>query len=172
MKLTRTFAASTVAATAVVALGAPALAAPPTPSTFAQVVGTVKIDPTDPSVAYVLARYRCTVADPETDPAHLCVSVKQNQQGTVDPAISAPESGWGGTAYAWEDSHRNPVTCDGKTHTQRFTVDQVEGKDAWASLSKGQAWVQFCLFDDTTPKGDGQTDFGEPVSSMVWAFVH
>ena len=37
---------------------------------------------------------------------------------------------------------------------------------------KGVAWVQFCLFDDTTPQGDGETDFGQPVSSMVWANVH
>ena len=52
------------------------------------------------------------------------------------------------------------------------TVDQIEGKSAWDTLTKGKAWVQFCLFDDTTPKGDGQTTFGEPVSSMVWAQVH
>jgi hypothetical protein len=32
--------------------------------------------------------------------------------------------------------------------------------------------VQFCLFDDTTPKGNGTTDFGEPVSSMHWKYVH
>ena len=76
-------------------------------------------------------------------------------------------------AKRWSDSHRNPVVCDGKTHTSRFTVDQVEGKAGlYGTLVKGKAWVQFCLFDDTTPKGDGQTDFGQPVSSMVWKNIH
>jgi hypothetical protein len=32
--------------------------------------------------------------------------------------------------------------------------------------------VQFCLFDDTTPRGNGEDDFGEPVSSMVWTHVN
>jgi len=141
--------------------------------TTAKVVGTVKIDPTDPSVAYVLAQYRCTIANPTTHPGHLWVSVKQNNSGTVDSAVSAEESGFGtGAATRWEDSHRNDITCDGKTHTERFTVDQLEGKSSFGTLVKGQAWVQFCLFDDTTPQGDGGNDFGEPVSSMVWTNVN
>ena len=62
-------------------------------------------------------------------------------------------------------------TCDGKNHVARFSVDQLEGKQSYGSLVKGTAWVQFCLFDDTTPKGDGETDFGQPVSSTVWVNV-
>jgi hypothetical protein len=142
------------------------------PATSAKVVGTVKIDAKDPSVAYVLAQYRCTVADPIGNPSHLWVSVKQNDAGTRSAAVSAEGSGGSGAATRWEDSHRNPVTCDGKTHTSRFTVDQVEGKANYKTLTKGLAWVQFCLFDDTTPKGNGTTDFGQPVSSMVWKHVH
>ena len=140
--------------------------------TTAKVVGTVKIDKADPTVAHVLAQYRCTIADPQANPGHLWVSVKQNDKGKVDPAIAAEGSGSSGTATRWEDSHRNAIKCDGKTHTERFTVDQVEGKSGYKTLTKGSAWVQFCLFDDTTPKGDGVTDFGQPVSSMVWARVH
>jgi hypothetical protein len=149
-------------------------AAPKPPTTKAKVVGTVKIDKNDPSIGYVLAQYRCTVkADPVNDPAHLWVSVKQSESGKKDAAIEAEGSGGGQVAKRWSDSHRNPVVCDGKTHTSRFTVDQVEGKaGAYGTLVKGKAWVQFCLFDDTTPKGDGQTDFGQPVSSMVWKNIH
>jgi len=162
-----------LATTAVVVAG-PALSAGAAGrghGTTAKVVGTVKIDRSDPSVAHVLAQYRCTIADPVGNPGHLWVSVKQNDTGTKDPALAAEGSGGSGTATRWEDSHRNPVTCDGKTHTERFTVDQVEVA-GYKTLTKGVAWVQFCLFDDTTPKGNGTTDFGQPVSSMVWKHVH
>jgi hypothetical protein len=142
-------------------------------TTSAKVVGTVKIDAADPTVAYVLAQYRCTIADPLNHPGHLWVSVKQNDAGTVDSAVSGEGSGFfTGAATRWEDSHRNDITCDGKNHTERFTVDQVEGKSRFGTLVKGDAWVQFCLFDDTTPQGDGESDFGQPVSSMVWTHVH
>jgi hypothetical protein len=142
------------------------------PATSAKVVGTVKIDKEHPRVAYVLAQYRCTVKDKKNDPAHLWVSVKQNNGGTRDPAIAAEGSGGSGVATRWLDSHRNTVICDGKNRVKRFTVDQVEGKSGYKKLIKGLAWVQFCLFDDTTPKGDGVTDFGQPVSSIVWKRVH
>ncbi len=163
-----------VVATGVLTVGsaAPAGAAGRGHGTTAKVVGTVKIDSSDPSVAHVLAQYRCTIADPQANPGHLWVSVKQNDKGKVDPALAAEGSGASGTATRWEDSHRNAINCNGKTHTSRFTVDQVEGKSGYKTLIKGSAWVQFCLFDDTTPKGDGVTDFGQPVSSMVWARVH
>jgi len=86
--------------------------------------------------------------------------------------IEAPIDESIGFAARWEDSHRNPIQCDGKNHVARFTVDQLEDKSAYGTLVKGKAWVQFCLFDDTTPQGNGTTDFGQPVSSMVWANVH
>jgi hypothetical protein len=157
---------------ALVAGSASPVAAAKRPATTAKVVGTVKIDKHRPGVAHVLAQYRCTVKNPTKDPAHLWVSVKQNDAGTRDPAVRAEGSGSSGAATRWQDSHRNPVRCDGKTHTERFAVDQVEGKDGYKTLIKGRAWVQFCLFDDTTPKGDGVTDFGEPVSSNKWRRVH
>jgi hypothetical protein len=133
--------------------------------TTAKVVGTVKIDKADPSVAHVLAQYRCTIADPVNKPGHLWVSVKQNDAGKKDPALEGAGAGETGVATRWEDSHRNAVNCNGKTHTARFTVDQVEGKAGYKTLIKGVAYVQFCLFDDTTP-GD------VPVSSLVWKHVH
>ena len=158
--------------TAALVVGPASAGAAKRPATSAKVVGTVKIDKADPSVAHVLAQYRCTVADPVKNAPHLWVSVKQNDAGTRDPAVAAEGSGSSGAATRWEDSHRNLITCDSKTHTTRFTVDQVEEKTGYKTLVKGLAWVQFCLFDDTTPKGDGVTDFGQPVSSMVWKHVH
>ena len=172
MKFSRVIVAAAMTTTSLMSVAGSAHAAPEPGATTAEVVGTVKIDRDNPDVAYVLARYRCTVADPENNPAHLWVSVKQNESRTADPAVAAPHAGWGGGVHAWRDSHRNPVNCDGKMHTERFAVDEVEGKQAWDALAKGKGWVQFCLFDDTTPKGDGETDFGQPVSSMVWANVH
>jgi hypothetical protein len=171
MDTRRIVAGASIMALALVTMSGPAGAASKK-ATSAKVVGTVKIDRADPSVAHVLAQYRCTIADPVNHPGHLWVSVKQNDAGTVDPKVSEEGSGFGGTATRWEDSHRNEIRCDGKNHTERFDVDQVEGKQSYKTLTPGSAWVQFCLFDDTTPQGDGQTDFGQPVSSMVWVGVH
>ena len=178
MQIRRLLAGATITATALMMVAGTASATPahrPAPKplpTTAHVIGTVKIDKNDPSVAYVRAAYSCRVADPVGDPAHLWVSVKQNDAGRFDRALEEEGSGGSMTATRWEDSHRNPVTCDGRHHIGKFTVDQIEGKQSYKTLKTGWAWVQFCLFDDTTPKGNGTTDFGEPVSSMLWKYVH
>jgi hypothetical protein len=172
MQIRRLVAGAAVLATSLGTVGALATRASASPqrSTSAKVVGTVKIDPSDPSVAYVLAQYSCTAVN---ESAELWVSVKQSATGAFDPAVAGESSGFGGIAARWEDSHRNAINCDGKNHVERFTVDQVEGKAGqWGTLTKGVGWVQFCLFDDTTPRGNGEDDFGEPVSSMVWTHVN
>jgi len=169
MNLRRALVGLAVPGIALGLMAAPA-AAKKAPTTSSKVVGTVHI--TGAGVAEVQAQYTCTIADPVNHPGHLWVSVKQNAAGTEDAAVAGEGSGFGGIAARWEDSHRNPIQCDGKNHVARFTVDQVEDKSAYGALVKGQAWVQFCLFDDTTPQGNGTTDFGQPVSSMVWANVH
>jgi hypothetical protein len=84
----------------------------------AQIIGTAKIDPSDPRVATVHARYVCS------GQGHLWVSVKQTADRTADPRLS--QEGSSAISTAWSDSHRNPVTCDGKWHAEKFTVDQVE----------------------------------------------
>jgi hypothetical protein len=172
MKVRRTLAGAGIAALTVLSLAGPAAAQPAPKPTFDKLVGIVKIDPKDPGVATLHAIYRCSVADPVADPPHLWVSAKQNDAGTQDPALEQEGSGFGGTATRWEDSHRNVPNCDGRIHVGRFTVDQVEDKSGYGTLTDGKAWVQFCLFDDTTPKGDGVTDFGQPVSDMQWVNVH
>ena len=140
------------ALTLAAAVPATASAAPDTRS-FSQVVGTVQVDPADPTRAVVLARYRCT------GEAHLWVSVKQTADRTADPRLA--QEGSSSISAAWSDSHRNLVTCDGKIHVDRFAVDQLE--PLWGSqepkstvfepLATGVGYVQFCLYDETTGEG-------------------
>ena len=147
--------ATAALAAASAAVAGPASAAAPaakgdadTPKTFARLAGHVTVDPKDPTVGYVKAVYRCY------GQGGLWVSVKQTADRSRDPRLQAPESS--SISAAWSDSHRNPVTCDGKTHEQVFTVDQLEPSwsppaphksDVYKPLANGWAWVQFCLFD-------------------------
>jgi hypothetical protein len=141
-----------LAATSVLALAAPAAAAPK-PAFEADVVGVVRIDPTDPEVAEVKVRYRCAAgAD-----LGLWVSVKQTADRSADPRLS--QEGSSRTSAAWSDSHRNAFTCDGRTRVGTFEVDQEEpwyvpgeARPAQGPLAEGEAYVQFCL---TGPGGEG-----------------
>jgi len=125
--------------------------------TSAQVVGVVRIDPTDPSLAQVTARYSCQPGAPgSTAAAHLFVSVKQNADRTADPAVATEGAGFGGLVAAWSQSHpTDQVVCDGKVHVQTFTVHQGLDEESgfptgYGELAKGWGYVQFCLFG-----GDG-----------------
>jgi len=129
-----------LAATALI-VAAPASAKQPAESfTFgdADVIGPVHIRG---DVAQVHARYSCSVGN------HIWVSVKQNDDATVDPDVSAEGAGFGGAATAWWQSHRGSFTCDGKRHTAWFTVDTVE-PGSRGQLQKGWGWVQFCVTTD------------------------
>ena len=135
-----------------VAVPATASAAPST-SSFSQVIGSVRIDPTDPTHATVQARYRCT------GEAHLWVSVKQTADRSADPRLM--EEGSSAISAAWSDSHRNPISCDSKILVGWFDVDQEEplwGSEApkstvYGPLAKGVGYVQFCLYDELTGEG-------------------
>jgi hypothetical protein len=136
------------AAAAVVsaAFAAPASAGHTPQPTWAQVVGPVKIDKKDPTVAYIKAKYRCT------GEGSLWISVKQTAARDKDPALMG--EGSSAISAAWSMSHRNAVTCDGKAHFGHFVVDQVETHQfgiPYAPLMKGWGWVQFCLFDANYP---------------------
>jgi hypothetical protein len=105
-----------------------------------QVIGNVRIDPDDATVATVDARYICEGGEG----AHVWVSVKQAASRRPEQWLT--EEGSGGQAMAegaWSHSHRNTVTCDGTWRVGTFTVDQIE----WGggTLRQGQAWVQFCV---------------------------
>lgn len=125
--------------------------------TDAQVVGTVRIDSNDPTVAYVTARYSCQPGAPgSTAAAHLFVSVKQSADRDTDPAVLAEGAGFGHGVAAWSQSHPTAqVVCDGKVHVQTFTVHQGADEDSglptgYGELARGWGYVQFCLFG-----GDG-----------------
>lgn len=132
-------------------LGAVAHAAPaPAPVNTATVISHVTIDKSDPSVGYVQARYTC---QPQVD--HLWVSVKQNAGATADPELAQEGSGFEHGATTWLQSHPVNMQCDGKNHVQTFRVDTTE-YSPWAGetvgygqLSRGQAYVQFCLVSTT-----------------------
>ena len=125
--------------------------------TSAQVVGVVRIDSTDPTIAQVTARYSCQPGAPgSTAAAHLFVSVKQNADRTADPAVATEGAGFGGLVAAWSQSHpTDQVVCDGKVHVQAFEVHQGLDEESgfptgYGALAKGWGYVQFCLFG-----GDG-----------------
>jgi hypothetical protein len=86
--------------------------------------------------ATLKARYFCDKGDT------LWISAKQTKSGERDKALKA--EGSSAVAHTWLQSHRNPITCDGSKHTQRFTLDKVE-QGSKGHLVKGQAWVQFCI---------------------------
>ena len=136
----RTIVTTAALVTAAVALNGGVAAAAPAGKLDAQVIGNIRIDANDPTVAYVTARYICEGGDG----AHVWVSVKQAESGLPEQWLT--EEGSGGRAAeegAWSHSHRNSVVCDGHWHVATFTVDQEEWGDG--DLRQGQAWVQFCV---------------------------
>ncbi len=86
--------------------------------------------------ATLKVKYSCSEGDA------LWVSAKQTATGEKDKALK--KEGWSETSAAWLQSHRNPFTCDGDTHTEKFTIDKVEDGSK-GKLVKGEAWVQFCV---------------------------
>jgi hypothetical protein len=117
----------------------------------ADVIGPVHIRG---DVAKVHARYSCDVGN------HIWTSAKQNAAATIDPAVAAEGSGFGGAATAWWQSHRGDFVCDGKRHVGWFEVDLVE-PGSRGQLKPGWAWVQFCV----------TTDEGLSAVRMEWARV-
>ena len=159
-----------VAALAVASIAAGGVASAKSPSTFAQVISVKK---TGPTTAVVRAQYRCTSESGE--PGHLWVSIKQTGDRKADPALMgegsselAIESGG-----VWSDSHRDLAICDGKLHVGNFPVDQLELDFVPfnGTVSKGWAWVQFCLFDDNYPLPTDPNDFGNPFSNSVFRYI-
>jgi hypothetical protein len=130
-----------VFALATVALAACAVAglASATPTkTDAQILGNVRIDPSDSTVGYVTARYICNGGPG----AHLWVSVKQTADRSPDNALKG--EGSSALSAGWSQSHPENVTCDGRWHTQTFRVSHDEY--GFGSLAPGQGYVEFCLF--------------------------
>jgi hypothetical protein len=147
------FSAAMLVATALAVIATSVAWADPTSShsggAFANQTGVVRIDPNDPSVAYVSGRYNCPTGE-----AHLFVSVKQVAGGTPDSRLKGEGSSQltldGG---AWLFRHPAPptFTCDGTWHTGTWRIDSdhsapndPDGYGGWGSLVPGQVYVQFC----------------------------
>src|SRR3954470_13923313 len=105
--------------------------------------GVVRIDPNDPSVAYVTGRYACPAS---SEPAHLFVSVKQEAGGRPDSALKLEGSSSltfpGG---GWLERHpaASEFTCDGAWHTGTWRI-AASSEYGHGSLVPGTVYVQFC----------------------------
>ena len=101
--------------------------------------GYVHIDPSDPGVAWVTARYSCPAGE-----ASLFVSVKQVADGRPDPRLK--EEGSSAISNGWLERHPAPgeFTCDGTWHTDTFRIDAVT-EYGFGTLVPGQVYLQFCL---------------------------
>ena len=127
----------TAAAVAALALGvapATAPAAAPKPAKTAKAIG--KVHRTSKSTAELKVRYSCKSG------TTLWISLKQSKSGKKDNRLK--KEGSSKHAHTWLQSHRNTVTCDGKSHTKTFTVDKVE-PGSKGRLKAGRAWWQFCI---------------------------
>jgi hypothetical protein len=156
-------AVAVLAAATILGSAAPALAATHAPhgnaaphESSAKLISVVH--QTGAGTAEVKARYTC-IGEPEQ--LHLWVSVKQTADRTADPALAI--EGSSGVSAAWSQSHSGVLTCDGKMHVDWFSVDQTE--QGFGTLARGMAWVQFCMFDATTPEPAG------PISDMEFMRV-
>ena len=151
--------AATTGAIALVMVGAPTVAAPAAyhDPEVAWTGGNVQVSP-DGSTVHVLGKYRCWGG---TTGTHLWVSVKQG------PRLSEPDQTGSSYADAWYDTNWNfensetglTVDCDGHWHVTRAVLKNVFGE-----LHDGTAYIQFCLFDnssteDNFPQGFAQ-DYG------------
>jgi hypothetical protein len=144
---------------AAAALLLPAAAEAKQPTFSAKLLGTVQMA-ADGKSATVQAQYRCT-GEP-----HLWVSVKQMADGKRDPRFTPEAEGTSAIADTYVQTHPvDALDCDGRTHVDKFVVDQTEPAMDWSTgqpvpipgkfvgkgtLVKGDAWVQFCV---TTEQG-------------------
>jgi hypothetical protein len=103
-------------------------------------IGVVRIDPNDPSVAYVTGRYTCPAS---SEPAHLFVSVKQVANGRPDPALKLEGSSQ--ISSGWLERHPAPseFTCDGSWHVGTWQI-AASSEYGHGSIVPGTVYVQFC----------------------------
>jgi hypothetical protein len=143
--------AATLVAAAMAVIGTSVASADPTSShsggANANQTGVVRIDPTNPQVAYVSGRYSC----PSGSEAHLFVSVKQVADGKPDSRLKQDESSQ--FSSAWLERHFDTQpTCDGAWHTGTWritndTSDRDYEYGRGGGLIPGTVYVQFCWDD-------------------------
>jgi hypothetical protein len=149
------FLSAALAAAAVGVVATSVALADPTSShsggAFANQIGNVKIDPNDPTVAYVTGNYNCPASP---GGAHLFVSVKQVAGGKPDSGLKGEGSSQltlNGGAWLFRHPAQSTFTCDDTWHTGTWRIDSdhstpgdPDGYGGWGSLVPGQVYVQFC----------------------------
>jgi hypothetical protein len=111
----------------------------PPPAKTAKPLGSVKR--VSKKAATLKVKYSCKTG------SVLWISLKQAKGGKKNKALKA--EGSSKVSAAWLQSHRNKITCDGKSHTKKFKVDKVE-PGSKGKLVKGNAWLQFCVTQGDT----------------------
>jgi hypothetical protein len=96
----------------------------------------------DRSTAVLKVTYTCSKG------TTLWISAKQLANGKRSNALT--KEGSSQVAKTWLQSHRNPITCDGASHTAVFTLDKVEPGSKGRLKAKGRhnrgwAYIQFCV---------------------------
>jgi len=108
----------------------------------------------DKSTAVLKVTYQCSRGET------LWISAKQLANGKKSAALT--KEGSSQVAKTWLQSHRNPITCDGKPQTAVFTLDKVEPGSkgrlkAKGKKNAGKAYIQFCVtLPPATPTGEGE----------------
>jgi len=103
------------------------------PNAKADFHGSIKVGRTH---ATLKVTYNCNAGQV------LWISAKEMKNGKANKALS--KEGSSKKADAWWQSHRNPITCDGQSHTATFSMDKKE-PGSKGKLVNGSAWVQFCV---------------------------
>jgi hypothetical protein len=152
-----------VAALSLAAIGASAAEAQTGTDPTASATFKSKLVRVDKSTAVLKVAYQCSRGET------LWISAKQLANGKRSSVLT--KEGSSQVAKTWLQSHRNPITCDGKPQTAVFTLDKVEPGSKGRLKAKGKhnggkAYIQFCV----TSPGEGQE--GElTLSKSGWVSV-
>jgi hypothetical protein len=143
-----------VAAVALTAAGVSAAQAQTGTDPTASAKFESKLVRVDRSTAVLKVTYQCSKG------STLWISAKQLKNGKKSSVLT--KEGSSQVAKTWLQSHRNPITCDGKSQTAVFTVDKVEPGSkgrlkAKGKRNAGKAYIQFCItLPPSTPNGEGE----------------
>src|SRR4051812_48636846 len=143
-----------VAAVALAAAGVPAARAQTGTDPTASAKFESKLVRVDRSTAVLKVTYQCSRGDT------LWISAKQLANGKRSPVLT--KEGSSRKAKTWLQSHRNPIVCDGTSHTAVFTLDKVEPGSKGrlkgrAGRHAAKAYIQFCVtLPPAAPGGEGE----------------
>ena len=120
-----------VAAVALAAAAVPVAQAQQGTDPTASAMFKSKLVRVDKSTAVLKVTYQCSRGDT------LWISAKQLKNGKASSVLT--QEGSSQKAKTWLQSHRNPIVCDGQSHTSVFTLDKVEPGSKGRLKAKGIA---------------------------------